>query len=77
MTVTPIIGEPKRFFVESEEPGRSGVNYLVDLDEYRGNGWCGCWDFEFRRQPHLERGAVPGTERCKHIRCVLRAKGES
>lgn len=70
MNVWPIEGEPRRFHVESDELGREP--FLVDLDEYNGNGWCGCEDFEFRRQPLLERGAEPGTERCKHIECALR-----
>jgi hypothetical protein len=75
MDVIPISGEPSRFFVPSQAPARGDLKYLVDLSEYRGNGWCGCWDFEFRRQPRLERGAAPGTERCKHIRKVLALVG--
>jgi len=57
--------EARRFHVPSDEPGRDP--YLVDLDEMKGNGWCGCWDFEFRHMPRLVRGAKPGTEKCKHI----------
>jgi hypothetical protein len=68
--VAPVAGEPRRFFVASRTPGIEP--YLVDLDEYRGNGWCGCQDFEFRRQPHLERGAKAGhATRCFHVQQAL------
>lgn len=64
--VEPIQGEPMRFMVASR---REGVDpYLVDLEEFGGNGQCGCEHFQFRLQPILERGAKPSPElQCFHI----------
>jgi len=63
--------EARRFHVNVR--GKPGHTYLVDLDEYRGNGWCGCQDFEFRRSPRLIRGQT-SRSRCKHIRHALAAE---
>ena len=53
--------------------GSGGIEYLVDLDEYDGNGWCGCQDFAMRRMPRLERGIRNVAQcRCKHIRLARR-----
>lgn len=58
--------EGRRYLVRSW----TGHNhYLVDLDENNGQGWCGCEDHEFRRQPLIERGYRPGP--CKHVRMAL------
>jgi len=54
----------RRLFVR----GSDWVEYLVDLDEYDGNGWCGCQHFEFRLAPRLEEGERNHFSlRCKHI----------
>lgn len=67
--VEPVAGEPGRYLVESSRPG---LELLVDMGEYDGNGWCGCEDFEFRCQPKLERGHnAPDQTRCRHIRAVI------
>jgi len=69
--VTPIRGELKRFFVDSERPGQHP--YLVDLDSYDGNGECACDNFRIRlvskvqteaRKPKNQRWPM----RCKHIK---------
>lgn len=68
--VEPILGEPTRFYVISR---RAGVEpYLVDLDEYGGNGWCACEHFEFRLQPIVTRGLNEEPLRCWHIEQALR-----
>ena len=55
-----------RYFVRSESDKH--IEYLVDLGEYAGVGFCTCYDFQFRRQPHIERGKhPPGGPYCKHI----------
>lgn len=41
--VTPISGEPLRFFVRSRTV--PGLKYLVDVEE----DFCGCQDHEFRK----------------------------
>ena len=65
-TVEPIEAEWGRCFVHSRtEPN---TKHLVDLFEYRGNGFCGCAQFRFRCQPALENGAEPSEHlQCKHI----------
>lgn len=73
MTVQPVDGERGRFWVGSE----SGAEpYLVDLEEFGGNGWCACKHFETRMQPKLveaeERRAKAPVLRCKHLEAVLR-----
>jgi len=67
--IAEIEGERHCYFVASQsEPG---IQFRVDLTELGGNGWCGCWDFEFRRHPALVAGTEMGEEtRCKHIRRV-------
>lgn len=62
LQVFPVIGESGRFHVASA--GRSGLLYLVDLDEL-DNGWCGCPHFEYKIACQL----VP-TGDCKHIRAA-------
>ena len=65
--VEEIPGEHFRFHVISRtEPSQK---YLVDLEGYRFNGWCGCERFKFACEPKLSRGATPGDVfRCWHIR---------
>lgn len=72
MTVEPVEGERGRFWVESE----SGAEpYLVDVEEFAGNGWCACTDFEKRKLPKLaeaeERRAKVPIMRCKHLEAAL------
>lgn len=64
--------EHGRFYVKSG----SGDEYLVDIEEYEGNGFCACRDFECRHQPALEReldatGRIGAHRRCKHIVMVM------
>lgn len=78
MTVEPVAGERGRFWVGSA----SGAEpYLVDLEEFGGNGWCSCKHFEVRMQPKLadaqERRAALPVMRCKHIEAALRAVGRN
>jgi len=53
--VTPMAGEPSRFWVPSSDPSREP--HLVDLD-YNGQPACSCED-------HMVR-----ERQCKHIRAV-------
>ena len=42
--------------------------HRVDLEEYNGNGWCGCEAFEFNFWKALEAGAERNPElQCYHI----------
>lgn len=61
--VTPIAGEPLRFHVNSRTV--VDLRYLVDLEEYGFNGFCGCADFDFRKRPLAQGGS---KARCWHIR---------
>lgn len=69
MSIEPI--EARRYYVQLGTGGR----YLVDLDEFRGNGFCGCRDFEVRHLPGLEKGVDDNTplviSRCKHLRIMF------
>lgn len=68
MTVHQIDGEPYRFFVDSDRPVAD--RYLCDLEEYDGNGWCSCKNFEMKHQPKLVRGDRAQKEedlKCKHL----------
>lgn len=67
LTVTPLFGELFRFLVASRStPGRE---YLVDISDNGGAGYCGCMHFEIRCLPHLSRGAAPcNSLRCSHIK---------
>lgn len=67
--IQPIPGEHNRFHVPSSS---SPDPYLVDLDEFDGNGFCGCLHFENRMLPKLaeaqeRRTKVDQPLRCKHI----------
>lgn len=67
--VEPIPHERGRFHVASDRPGTEP--YLVDLEEFDGNGFCGCRGFEVRMLPKLveaqeKRQPMP-LLRCKHI----------
>lgn len=57
-------GEHGRYFVPSSDPRQPP--YLVDICACRGNGWCGCRNFEVVHQGAWHRGE-PGWHRCKHI----------
>lgn len=70
--VDPILGEPMRFMVQSESDPRA--KYLVDLEEFGFNGWCGCQNFEMRLAPKLKElraSEKPAKVRCKHIMRAL------
>lgn len=54
----------------------SGGEYLVDMDEFDGNGWCGCPDFTYTHLPNLMKLQEEGyakfpSSRCKHIRMLV------
>lgn len=67
--VEPVEGEPGRFWVQSRS--RLNLRHLVDMWEYRGNGACGCEDFERKYRPHLEEGALPSPLlACRHLHAV-------
>lgn len=70
-----IPGEMTRFYVESRRKGI--LPHLVDLQEYNGNGACGCEHFQIRIKPLIERGQTaphwnPDALRCHHIRVAYR-----
>lgn len=73
-SINGIEGEFGRFMVV----GRTG-EYLVDLLAYRGIGFCGCQDFEFRCAPLIgQMRKLPDNAddyRCKHIKAVRRYAG--
>lgn len=59
MKVEPVMGEPLRFWVESESS--PGTRHLVDLLE----GACGCASYVCNRRAYA---ATHGRQwRCKHI----------
>jgi hypothetical protein len=49
--VMPVAGEHLRFMVRSRT--HPGVRYLVDLQEHRFNGRCGCEHFFYHCGPKL------------------------
>jgi hypothetical protein len=56
-----------RYHVTSRS--RTGVEHVVDLELYDGNGACSCENFTYRLEPALKAGAKPGDSwRCRHIR---------
>ena len=60
--------EMDRFYVTSRNE-----NYLIDISELCGNGWCGCKDFQYRHLPTLEQeinrtGRIQQIRRCKHLK---------
>jgi hypothetical protein len=66
-----------RYLVDSRT--RVGVQHVVELDHYDGNGGCTCEDFSFRLEPMLKKGAVvppdakdPDALRCEHIKAARR-----
>lgn len=62
--VDPIVGEPLRFHVQSRTV--EDLKYLVDLEEYGFNGFCGCQDFDFRKRMIAQK--MNGERaRCWHI----------
>lgn len=58
---------PLRFLVDSNSA--CGVQYLVELDTYGGNGMCACPHFRFRLEKIIAQpGAKPSNvTRCVHI----------
>lgn len=65
--------EARRYFVRSA--AGSGREHLVDLEENKGLGECGCEDHQFRVQPvyaTLADGQAPpdGDISCKHVRAA-------
>lgn len=71
-TVRPF--EARRFFVSSSEG--SGREHLVDLDEHKGRGECGCEDFQFRVAPEYRAGNE-AILACKHISAARAFEKES
>jgi len=66
-SVTPIEGEPYRFFVESSVFG--APPHLVNLLGDKGRGECDCADYVCRRKKlRNERETNPGKIFCRHIR---------
>lgn len=62
--------EALRFHVESRGKKTAEV-YLVDLQEFDGNGQCGCENFQFRLNPKLDRGdLISADTRCHHIKAA-------
>jgi hypothetical protein len=57
-----------RYLVEAETAGEEP--YLVDLLEYRLNGWCDCRHFAIEIQHVWESGKTPKVKACKHIRAA-------
>lgn len=69
--VSPIDGEPLRYRVLSRKDRTR--SYLVDLEEFDGNGQCDCEHFTYRMKPLLDRGALSSPEtRCYHIQLARR-----
>jgi hypothetical protein len=57
-----------RYVVDSRS--RTGVQHVVELDLYQGNGGCSCEDFTFRLAPMLRDGMDDKDGdllRCDHI----------
>ena len=87
-TRSVLLTHPIRFHSDKGRwlvPSQSQPNFpvLVDMDEYDGVGWCCCEDFQFRKQPALERGehlkahlivsmGMLEIFQCRHIRAVLK-----
>ena len=66
--ITRIAYEPYRFYVASDS--NPEVSYLVDLEEYAGNGSCTCQHFMMKMAHRLENSehpAKPEELKCKHI----------
>ncbi len=58
--------EAFRFLVSSKT--NSQREYLVDLEEWNGNGECSCPHFQFRIKPRLAKGEQPEDwSICYHI----------
>ena len=63
--ITIVHTESARFLVPSRT---SKDQYLVDKQEWEGNGECGCPQFQFRIRPKLKEGKESGPwSRCWHI----------
>lgn len=60
-----VAGEHGRYYVPSSN-GPGVPPYLVDICANKGNGWCGCRNFDVVHGPAWQRGE-PGWHRCKHI----------
>jgi hypothetical protein len=59
---------PLRWFVASRSRGKNGVEHLVDLAGYDGNGVCSCEHFTFSLDRKLQQSKKPSDEtRCFHI----------
>jgi hypothetical protein len=56
-----------RYYVGSRS--RPGLEHLVELDMYGGNGACSCEHFHFNLEPFLKKGATAcDALRCHHIK---------
>jgi len=67
MWLRRISGEARRFYISLGGPGTT--EYLVDLDEFNGNGWCSCKAFEFHHQAAMQDKT--GISRCKHLIAIF------
>jgi hypothetical protein len=59
-------------FVRSD--GSEVTEYMVDLLENYPIGWCGCQDYQYRRQ--CDQNGDHQSRRCKHIKTARAALGE-
>jgi hypothetical protein len=58
---------PLRYMVDSHS--RDGVEHLVEIDMYGGNGCCACEHFHYRLEPIMQNSGVKPSNatRCIHI----------
>lgn len=80
MKITPY-DQLTRYMVQSDV--NPDNEYLVDLDQYGGVGWCDCPHFKYRLEPQLctpeGRAASkkrPMDFRCKHLMEARKQLGE-
>lgn len=62
-----------RYLVDSRS--RVGIQHVVELDLYGGNGGCTCENFGFNLAPNLKAGATDfegDSLRCEHIKAARR-----
>ena len=67
-TVRPIAGEPLRGYVASASQPNAEP-YLVDLEEWNGQGQCACIRWQTVCWPCIrDTGKLPPAKRCRHIK---------
>ena len=70
MKVTPVLGEPLRFHVQSESNTRKF--YLVELDANRNAGQCNCAQWLMRIGPLITDDYQNKIKRrCKHLQAAF------